>query len=216
MVPLVAGEFEGWPRSAFDVLLELEGEPSADVRRRCRREREELVRRPMVGLLNAVADAEAEYEDFAVWGYGDVLLQAWQRQSAIVRLARNVELNVRFDLDGLEVGVAWWYAPSVQVERYRAAVADPGSGRRLVAIVRGLEREGFEISGELLKRPLRGFPADHPRAELLRHKSLIASRPLGCEEWIHTPAAADRVLAAFTQLRPLARWLVKNVARPTG
>ncbi|WP_238152672.1 DUF2461 family protein [Kribbella speibonae] len=208
----MSGTFEGWPREAFDVLLRLEGEPSADVRRECRREREELVRQPMIDLLNAVADADSAYEDFSVWGYGEVLLRAWQRQSAIVRLARNVELGVRFDLDGLEVCVAWWYAPSAQIERYRAAVADDGSGPRLVAIVRKLEREGFVLSGELLKRPLRGYPVDHPRAELLRHKSVIATRSLGCEEWIHTPAAADQVLAAFSQLRPLARWLVENVS----
>ncbi|HZX03404.1 DUF2461 family protein [Kribbella sp.] len=203
--------FDGWPRAAFDVLLQLEGEPSAEVRRQCRRGREDLVRQPMIGLLNAVADADPEYEDFAVWRYGDVLLQAWQRQSAIVRLARNIELGVRFDLDGLEVALAWWYPPPEQIERYRLAVADPGSGPRLVAIARGLERDGFAISGDLLKRPLRGYPADHPRAQLLRHRSLIASRPLGCDDWIHTPAAADHVLATFSQLRPLARWLTKNV-----
>ena len=74
------------------------------------------------------------------------------------------------------------------------------------------EREGFVISGDLLKRPLRGYPVDHPRAELLRHRSVIASRALGCDDWVHSPAAADRVLAAFAQLRPLARWLVKNVS----
>jgi hypothetical protein len=68
--------FEGWPRDAFDVLLRLEGEPSAEVRRECRRDREELVRRPMVELLNTVADADPEYEDFAVWRYGEVLMHA--------------------------------------------------------------------------------------------------------------------------------------------
>jgi Conserved hypothetical protein (DUF2461) len=208
--------FEGWPRGAFDVLLQLEGEPSAEVRRQCRRARENLVRRPMIELLNAVADADSAYEDFSVWGYGDVLLDAWQRQRAIVRLARNVELGVRFDLDGLEVGLAWWYAPSEQIERYRAAVADAGSGPQLVAILRNLERHGFAISGDLLKRPLRGYPADHPRAELLRHRSVIASRPQGCEEWIHTSAAADQALGAFHQLRPLARWLVEHVASGQG
>jgi hypothetical protein len=207
--------FEGWPRDAFDVLLRLEGEPSAEVRRECRRDREELVRRPMVELLNTVADADPEYEDFAVWRYGEVLMHAWQRQSAIVRLARNVELGVRFDLDGLEGALAWWYAPSEQIERYRAAVADL-AGQRLTTIVQGLERDGYAISGDRLKRPLRGQPADHPRAELLRHRSLIASRHLGCEDWLHTSEAADRVLAAFVQLRPLTRWLVKNVSESGG
>jgi hypothetical protein len=208
------GEFKGWPQAAFDVLLQLQGEPSVEVRRRWRRDREELVRRPMLELLDAIAEADPAYEDFAVWRYGGVLLEAWQRQSAIVRLARNVELGVRFDLDGLEVGLAWWYAPAEQIERYRAAVADPMSGGRLSGIVRKLERDGFEISGDLLKRPLRAYPADHPRAQLLRHRSLIASRPLGCDDWIHTPAAVDRVVTAFTQLRPLVRWLVGNVSRP--
>ncbi len=167
----------------------------------------------MVELLDAIAETDPAYEDFAVWRYGGVLLEPWQRQSAIVRLARNVELSLRFDLDGLEVSLAWWYAPPEQIERYRAAVADQGTGRRLTAIVRKLEREGFEISGEQLKRPLRGHPADHPRAQLLRHRSLIATRPLGCDDWIHTPAAADRVVTAFTQLGPLARWLIENVSR---
>jgi uncharacterized protein (DUF2461 family) len=167
----------------------------------------------MIELLNAVADADPTYEDFSVWGYGEVLMKAWQRQHAIVRLGRNVELGIRFDLDGLEVAVAWWYAPAVQIERYRAAVAAPGSGQRLTGIVRKLESAGFVISGDLLKRPLRGYPADHPRAQLLRHRSLIATRPLGCDEWIHTPATAGRVVSAFNQLRPLARWLVENVSR---
>jgi hypothetical protein len=47
---------------------------------------------------------------------------------------------------------------------------------------------------------------------LLRHKSVIATQPLGCEDWIDTAEAADRVLAAFSQLRPLTRWLVKHVS----
>ena len=167
----------------------------------------------MIELLNAVADKDAAYEDFAVWRYGEVLLEAWQRQGAIVRLARNVELAVRFDLDGLEVSAAWWYAPPAQIERYRTAVADPASGPRLTTIIRKLEREGVAISGDLLKRPLRGHPVDHPRSQLLRHRSLIATHPLGCDAWIHTAGAADRVIGAFTRLRPLTRWLVEHVSR---
>jgi uncharacterized protein (DUF2461 family) len=170
----------------------------------------------MVGLLNAVADADPAYEDFAVWRYGEVLLRAWQRQGAIVRLGPNVEIGVGFDLDGLEVSLAWWYGPSEQIERYRRAVADSRTGPRLVAVLRKLEREGFAISGDMLKRPLRGYPVDHPRAELLRHRSLIATRPLGADEWIHTPAAVDRVLETLAQLRPLARWLTGNICLPVS
>ncbi|MGH3487864.1 MAG: DUF2461 family protein, partial [Actinopolymorphaceae bacterium] len=58
----------------------------------------------------------------------------------------------------------------------------------------------------------RGYPVGHPRAGMLRHRSLIAKRPLGCEDWLHTPAAVDRVLAAFAELRPLTSWLATYVA----
>ncbi|MFI5707044.1 DUF2461 family protein [Kribbella sp. NPDC051620] len=208
----MTGGFAGWPSGAFEVLLELDGVPSLEVRQRCRRDREELVRRPMVELLDAMAERDADYEDFAVWRYGGVMLEAWQRQGAIVRLSRNVELSLRLDLDGLEISAAWWYGPSEQIERYRAAVADPTSGPRLAAILRKLERQEFVISGDLLKRPLRGHPADHPRAQLLRHRSLIATRPLGCDDWIHTASATDRVHDTFTQLRPLTRWLADHVS----
>ena len=167
----------------------------------------------MIDLLNAVADANPGYEDFSVWGFAKTV-RPWQRQSAIVRLGRNVELVVRFDLDGLEVCAAWWYGPSEQIQRYRAAVADHGRGRRLATIVRTLERDGFTITGDVMTRPPRGYSADHPRAALLRRRSLIALQSLGCEDWLHTAAAVDHVLATFTQLHPLAVWLVENVSHP--
>ncbi|MET7439401.1 hypothetical protein [Streptomyces sp. NPDC005568] len=54
-------------------------------------------------------------------------------------------------------------------------------------------------------------PADHPRTDLLRHRSLIAARSLGCEEWLHTPEAVDRVLSAAADLDALLLWLVRHV-----
>ncbi len=66
-----------------------------------------------------------------------------------------------------------------------------------------------------MKRPPRGFPADHSRAHLLRHRSLIAARPLGCEKWLHTPEAVDRVLSAAAELDALLMWLVRHVKRTT-
>ncbi|WP_130449975.1 hypothetical protein [Kribbella rubisoli] len=100
--------------------------------------------RRAVGSLNA----DPEYKDFSVWG---TAMYCWMRgtqwQQAIVRLARNIQLGVRMDLAGLDVGLAWWYAPRVQIEQYRTAVADDGPGRRLVAFLQGVERDGFAISG---------------------------------------------------------------------
>ncbi|HVX43481.1 MAG TPA: DUF2461 family protein [Mycobacteriales bacterium] len=73
-----------------------------------------------------------------------------------------------------------------------------------------------------MKRIPKGYPpghprakllrdTGHPRAELLRHRNLIAERHLGCEEWLHTPEAGERVLAAFEELRPLTSWFADHV-----
>ncbi|MGW7571050.1 hypothetical protein ACWGJV_32870 [Streptomyces tendae] len=47
--------------------------------------------------------------------------------------------------------------------------------------------------------------------DLLRHRSLIAARPLGCEEWLHTPEAVERVLSAAADLDAFLTWLLRHV-----
>ncbi|MGP4086698.1 DUF2461 family protein [Streptomyces sp. KR55] len=60
---------------------------------------------------------------------------------------------------------------------FRKAVASEGSGRELSAIVEDVRKKGYDISGDVMKRPPRGYPTDHSRTNLLRHRSLIAARP---------------------------------------
>ncbi len=198
--------FTGWPREAFDVLLQLDGEPSEEVRERCRRGRERLVRQPMIALMNDVADADGTYEDFSVWSFGK-LPWYWQHQPAVVRIRKFLELSLGFDLDGLQVQGAWWYAPGPEIERYRQAV-----NGELSDIVDALRAKGFAITGDVMKRIPRGYERDHPHAELLMHRTLLAQRPLGCDDWLHTPQVVDRVLAAFGDLRPMMSWFSTHVS----
>jgi hypothetical protein len=198
--------FTGWPREAFDVLLQLDGEPSPEVRERCRRDRERLVRQPMIALMNDVADADGMYEDFSVWSFGKMVWY-WQHQPAVVRIRKFLELSLGFDLDGLQVQGAWWYAPGPEIERYRRAV-----DKELSDIVDALRAKGFTITGDVIKRIPRGYDRDHPHAELLRHRTLLAQRPLGCDDWLHTPQVVDRVLAAFGELRPMMSWFSTHVS----
>ncbi|MCY1138041.1 DUF2461 family protein [Actinoplanes sp. Pm04-4] len=200
--------FTGWPEAAFQVLLRLEGEPSPEVMRALRKDREELVRQPMVALLDDLAWADPAFEDHAVWRYAKTP-GPWQTQSALVRLARNVEISLRFNLDGLHVKGAWWYGTPDQIRRFRAAVAADPALEGMLADLRG---RGYEITGDVMKRVPRDYPADHPRAGLLRHRSLLAIRTLGADDWLRTPAAVDAVLAAHKDLSPLLTWLTVHVA----
>jgi len=197
--------FTGWPEAAFDVLLQLDGDPPQSVREKWRRDRESRVRRPMIELLNEVADRDPAYDDFSVWGYGK-MVWFWQHQSSAVRMPGKIEIGVRFDLDGLDVAAHWWNG---ERDKFRAAVAaDPGE--QLVELLDRLRDKGFGVFGDTMKRVPRGYPADHPRAELLRHRTLGAGRALGCDDWLHTPEAVDRVLDALTELRPFVDWLGRH------
>ena len=80
-------------------------------------------------------------------------------------------------------------------------------GPELEKLLGSLEKRGFEIGGDRLKTTPRGYDADHPRIELLRHKSLVAGHMLGFEPVIHTPDVLDLVRADWQALRPLVEWI---------
>ncbi len=194
----------------MDVLLRLQGEPSRVVREQYRADRERLVRQPMIALLNDVADTDPRYEDFSVWHYRTNSWW-WQHQGAVIRLGRKIEISLRFDLDGLRIQGAWWYPDPGQVDKFRKAVAAEKSGHELSAIIKDLKAKGYDISGDVMKRPPRGYPSDHSRTDLLRHRSLIAAQPLGCDDWLHTPEAVGKVLTATDDLDAMLTWLVRHV-----
>ncbi len=197
--------FHGWPEQAYAVLLKLGGEPSRETRERLRRHREEQVRQPMIDLLNDLADVDPWYEDFSVWRYASTAFW-WQNQCAIVRVARNVEIGFRFNLDGLRIGAAWRYADPAQIGLFRAATAADESGRTLEDLVSSLAADGHEILGDVMKRIPRGYPADHPRAGLLKHRSLVAARELESD----VVRDVEPVYRACERLRPLLDWLAEH------
>lgn len=205
--------FTGWPTAAYDVLLELDGDPPAAVRERCRPDRERLVRRPMIALLQDLADLEEACDDFTVEGFVSPHFGRWQHQLAAIRFGRNVTVGLRFDLDGLCLNGNWWPAEPAHLQRYRAAVADDASGAELSGLLHDLPEPVRSLIGGPLKRLPRGVPADHPRADLLRHRSLTTDVPLGSEDWLHTAAALDQVRAAVTDLSPFTSWFVRHVVR---
>ena len=206
-MPGMGTRFHGGPEQASTVLLELDGEPSRATRERVRRDREQHVRQPMIDLLNDLADADPWYEDFSVWRYASTAYW-WQNQCAVVRVARHVDIGFRFSLNGLRVRAAWWYAGSEQIALFRAAVAAKESGRALADLVRALDVDGHEIGGDVMKRIPRGYPADHPRASLLKHRSLTAARELETS----AVRGAEPVYRICERLRPLLSWLATNTA----
>jgi uncharacterized protein (DUF2461 family) len=99
-----------------------------------------------------------------------------------------------------------------QLDRYRRAVDAPRTGGELEAALAALRASGIGIEiPEQLKTSPRGYPADHPRAELLRYKGIITWADWGVPEWFATPDAADRIAGFLLDSEPVTSWFRVNV-----
>ncbi len=110
---------------------------------------------------------------------------------------------------GLRVGGGCFHLESDQLARFRAAVAEDLHG--LGAIVERLAASGWEIKGDRLKTRPRGYGADHPRIELLKHRSLYAMRVWEPDDALHERVTFDRVRTAWRALRPINEWARDHV-----
>jgi uncharacterized protein (TIGR02453 family) len=115
----------------------------------------------------------------------------------------SVEISAR----GVRTGAGFYDASGSDLARIRESIDHEATGKELQRILAKLEKAGFEIGGETLKTSPRGYAADHPRIELLRHKSLTAGKPYGFDKVIHSPALVDAVRKDWRALRPLVEWV---------
>ena len=112
---------------------------------------------------------------------------------------------------GLFLAGGYWDTDSAQVDRLRRATADDVAGPELARTVAALRRAKLELGGEQLTRIPSGYPKDHPRADLLRYKSLTAHRELGCPEWLATKRAQSEIAKLWRKITPLVTWLDTHV-----
>ncbi|HUR73807.1 MAG TPA: DUF2461 family protein, partial [Sporichthya sp.] len=71
--------------------------------------------------------------------------------------------------------------------------------------------KGFRIGGDQLTRVPSGYAKDHPRANLLRHKTLTAAKELGFPDWLSTPGAKAEIAKQWKAMVPLVAWLDQHV-----
>ena len=111
---------------------------------------------------------------------------------------------------GVRVGVGFYEASGPRLARIRDAIADERRGRDLERLLTSLQESGWELGGERLKTSPRGYDADHPRIELLRHKSMTLGKSYGFAPFIHTPQLLDRVREDWREATPFVEWVADN------
>lgn len=124
----------------------------------------------------------------------------------------DVGYHLHLGAGGLSICGGYRSAAPAQLSRYRAAVDATFSGTALLGIVEQVQASGFTVAQPELKTLPRGFPKDHPRTELLRHKTLSAQLDLGEPEWLGSSSAQEHIAGRWEQLRPLVDWVVRYAA----
>jgi uncharacterized protein (TIGR02453 family) len=120
-------------------------------------------------------------------------------------------LYAQLSAHGLYAGTGYHQLARDQLERFRARVADEGSGAPLAEVVAAARARGLDVVGESLRSAPRGYARDHPRIELLRHKALVAGRSLPGAAGIGRDEALEHVAGTWRAAEPLNAWLDEHV-----
>jgi uncharacterized protein (TIGR02453 family) len=206
--------FHGWRADALEFFDELEADNSKAYWQNHKEVYETLVRAPMEELLAELEPTWGEGRIFRP--YRDVRFSADKSPYKTFIAARVGEAYVQLSARGLGAGCGMWEMAPDQLERYRAAVADDRTGKKLSGLVDKAKAAGLDVmSHDVLKTAPKGYPKDHPRIELLRYKGLAAWRDWPAGAWLGTKKAKDRLVEFFQQSRPLDEWLRTIVGSST-
>jgi uncharacterized protein (TIGR02453 family) len=202
--------FAGFPVAALDFYDDLEVDNTRSFWEAHKHVYAESVRAPMEALCAELASEFGAAKVFRP--YRDVRFRADKtpyktHQGAFVAVAPRTGWYVEISPRGIRTGGGFYAAEPEQLAALRAAMADDRSGARLAELVARLEAGRFDVGGDRLKTAPRGYAKDHPRIELLRHRSLFAGRLVGFEPIIHTAGLTDLVREDWRALRPLVEWL---------
>jgi uncharacterized protein (TIGR02453 family) len=203
--------FNGWPAEALEFYEGLAADNSKAYWTAHKAVYEQAVHAPMVALL---AELESEFGEGRIFRpYRDLRFSADKtpyKTSIAATLADGG--YVQLTADGLAAGSGMYHMAADQLDRYRRAVGEDGPGEELRRIIAEAARQDIVITGHhSLKTMPRGYPRDHPRADLLRHKGLVAWREWPAAAWLGTAAPRDRVADFLRGARPLCRWLDAHV-----
>jgi uncharacterized protein (TIGR02453 family) len=210
--------FQGWPEEALDFYDGLEIDNSKTYWLAHKHIYEASVLAPMAELL---AELEPEHGETKIYRpYRDVRFSKDKSPYKTAIGAHAGDGYIQLSAAGLAAGSGMYGMAPDQIERYRAAVAADASGGALEQVIARLRKRDIEVHGrESLKSAPRGYPPDHPRIELLRHKGLVAWKEWPVEPWLATQAAKTAVAEFLIATRPLGQWLEQHVgpsAEPAG
>jgi uncharacterized protein (TIGR02453 family) len=208
--------FRGYPVEAVEFLRELEANNDRDWFKANRARYDALLVAPTKALAEDLGDLGRTHM-FRPWN--DTRFHHRPPIKEHVGLAVGYEgaggYYVELSLDGVLVAAGLHNPAPDQVDRLRKAVDAGGTAGSLRGALGRAEAAGLELNGPDLKRAPRGYPPDHPRADLLRRRRIVVTHRHEIGPWVHKPAAGTRIRKQLDAGTPLVRWLRTHVGPST-
>ncbi|HEV2034702.1 MAG TPA: DUF2461 domain-containing protein [Candidatus Dormibacteraeota bacterium] len=209
----MASGFRGWPEECQRFFIGLELDNSKRYFEANRRVYDEAVKGPMVALVGSL---EGEYGPGKVFRPNRDVRFSKDKSPYKTNIAATAGMGgnggyLSLDARSLTVAAGRYELTPEQLTKFRKRVAADSTGAPLAAIVAKLEKSGYKMGGEQLKRVPAGLPQDHPRARLLRHKLLYIHKDFGLQPWLGTAAARKHIVKVWSDAKPLNDWLKRNV-----
>jgi uncharacterized protein (TIGR02453 family) len=105
------------------------------------------------------------------------------------------------------VGVGIWHPDAPALASLRSAIAENGGAWLKVSRDRKFSKT-FELAGEALTNPPRGYAKDHPLLEDLKRKDFIAVTPLA-DRRVASPGIKADVVQSFQTSAPFMKFLCR-------
>lgn len=121
-------------------------------------------------------------------------------------------LYVHIEVDEIFLGAGMWHPEAEALANIRRNIVESSAKWQRVSRNEDM-LASWEATGDTLKRPPRGFDAEHPFIDDLRRKDHIVITKLAAKE-LFARDAVDRIFAKFMQTRPYVRFLTESQGLP--
>jgi uncharacterized protein (TIGR02453 family) len=202
--------FTGFPEAALDFYDDLEMDNTKSFWEAHKEIYADSVKAPMMALTAAL---EPEFGTAKIFRpYRDVRFAKDKtpyktHQGAFVGVGPATGWYLQLGAAGVRVGAGYYEASSARLAAIRSAIDNEHTGAALGRLLDELRSDGWSVGGEQLKTSPRGYDADHPRIELLRHKSLTVGKDYGFGDDIRQPGLVEKIREDWRTAHPLITWL---------
>jgi uncharacterized protein (TIGR02453 family) len=205
--------FSGFDRDALAFYAELRMNNAKEWWTANKARYERNVHEPMLRLA---ADLEDEFGEMKIFRpHRDVRFSAdkspYKLHIGMVTTARPAHY-LHLSEEGLLTGGGVYEPPPAALARFRQRIDDEASARSLESVLAALDAREFELMTEgALRTAPRGYPADHPRVELLRLKRLSVGHDDPPADWMWTPEAGEVIRERWRVVSEWCTWLAENI-----